>query len=379
MKICLTVNSSPWSKFKGGGQLAVHQLACALIDQGQEVHVVYSKCKEEYFDIEVPYEIHWARHHDIATINFNIFSYCSVLRPLAAKEQFDVIHGNAEEAYFSNAIARETGSDYVFTFHAPHIPRTGMLGGLINPLRFMKSINTYLLRGAVSSAQRIVTFSQFSRDIIVTALGNNFVDRVEVVSPGIDPSWLEVKRNCVPTPHLLFWGRIEEEKGLTELLKSMKKISTKVPEAKLTLVGEGTQLQGYKRMVADQGLSDRVEFPGWLTTQAIQQLAAKCSLGVFPSRIESFGLSVVEAMAGGLPVLAACAGAIPENVEDGITGTLIPKENPNALAGALVKALKDPERQEVFACKARGVVRQKFSWNVAASKMIKLYKALRKE
>ena len=376
MKICLTVNSSPWSKFKGGGQLAVHQLACALSSQGQEVHVVYSKFKEEYFDVEVPYEIHWTRHHDVATLNFNIFSYLSVLRPLATKEQFDVIHGNAEEAYFADAVAQKTGASYVFTSHAPHIPRTGMLGGLINPLRFMKNINTYLLRGAVCSAQRIVTFSQFSRNIVVTALGNNFVDRVEVVSPGIDPSWLEVKRNCVPTPHLLFWGRIEEEKGLPELLKAMKNISTKIPETKLTIVGEGSQLQEYKRMVADQGLSSRVEFPGWLTTQAIQQLAAKCSLGVFPSRIESFGLSVVEAMAGGLPILAACAGAIPENVEDGITGTLIPKENPNALTGALIKALKDPERQEAFARKARGVVRQKFSWNVAASKMTKLYKAL---
>ena len=376
MKICLTVNSSPWSKFKGGGQLAVHQLACALSGQGQEVHVIYSKFKEEYFDIKVPYEIHWTRHHDVATINFNIFSYLSVLRPLATKEQFDVIHGNAEEAYFADAVARETGANYVFTSHAPHIPRTGMLGGLINPLLFIKNINTYLLRGAVCSAQRIVTFSQFSRNIVVTALGNNFVDRVEVVSPGIDPSWLEVKRNCVPTPHLLFWGRIEEEKGLPELLKAMKKISTKIPEIKLTIVGEGSQLQEYKRMVADQGLSDKVDFPGWLTTQAIQQLAAKCSLGVFPSRVESFGLSVVEAMAGGLPVLAACTGAIPENVEDGITGTLIPKENPNALTGALIKALKDPERQEAFARKARGVVQQKFSWNVAASKMTKLYKAL---
>lgn len=379
MKICLTVNSSPWSKFKGGGQLAVHQLACALSVQGQEVHVVYSKCKDEHFDIEAPYEIHWARHYDVATINFNIFSYLSVLRPLAAKEQFDVIHGNAEEAYFANAVARETGADYVFTSHAPNIPCTAMLGGLIHPLRFMKSINTYLLRGAVCSAQRIVTFSQFSRDVVLTALGNDFTDRIEVISPGINPSWLEIKRNSILTPHLLFWGRIEEEKGLPELLMAMKKISIKIPEVKLTLVGEGNQLQEYKRMVADQGLSDRVEFPGWLTTQAIQQLVAKCSLGVFPSRVESFGLSVVEAMAGGLPVLAACTGAIPENVEDGITGTLIPKENPNKLADAIIDVLKDPERQEAFAYKARGVVREKFSWDRAASKMIKLYKALRKK
>ena len=126
MKICLIVNSSPWSKFKGGGQLAVHQLASAISAQGQAVHVVYSKYKEEHFDIEVPYEIHWARHNDVATINFNIFSYLSVLRPLAAKEQFDIIHGNAEEAYYADTVARETGADYVFTSHAPNIPPTGI-------------------------------------------------------------------------------------------------------------------------------------------------------------------------------------------------------------------------------------------------------------
>ena len=97
-------------------------------------------------------------------------------------------------------------------------------------------------------------------------------------------------------------------------------------------------------MISDQGLSDRVAFPGWLTTRAIQQLAAKCSLGVFPSRIESFGLSVVEAMAGGLPVIATCTGAIPENVEDGITGTLIPRGNPGALADVLIKAIKNPNQ-----------------------------------
>ena len=377
MKICLTVNSSPWSKFKGGGQLAVHQLACALSTQGQEVHVVYSKCKEEIFDIEVPYEIHWARHYNVATINLNIFSYLSVLRSLAAKEQFDIIHGNAEEAYYADVVARETGADYIFTSHAPNIPQTGMLGGLTNPLQFMKTINTYLLRESICSAKRIVTFSQFSRDVVVTAIGKNFIDRVEIVYPGIDPSWLEVKRNSVSSFHLLFWGRIEDEKGLPELFKAVKIISLKIPEIKLTVAGEGNQLKNYKQMISDQGLSDIVEFAGWLNTNEIQQLAAKCSLGVFPSRVESFGLSVVEAMAGGLPVIATCTGAIPENIENGVTGTLVPRDNPNDLTDALIKAIKDPLSQETLACKARELVRQKFSWDRAASKMIKLYKALR--
>ena len=70
-------------------------------------------------------------------------------------------------------------------------------------------------------------------------------------------------------------------------------------------------------------------------------------------------------MAGGLPVIAACTGAIPENIENGITGTLVPRENPNDLADALIKAIRDPVSQEVLGCKAREQVQQKFSWNRA--------------
>lgn len=379
MKICLTVNSSPWSKFKGGGQLAVHQLACALSSQGQEVHVVYSKCKEEQFDIHTPYKIHWAKHHDFATINLNIFSYRSVLRSLAVKEKFDVIHGNSEEAYYADVIARKVGAVYVFTSHAPNIPDKGILGGLLSPIKFLKSINLYLLRKAAKSAQRIVTFSQFSRNLVEIALGNNFISRVEVVSPGVDPSWLEVKRNSVLPSRLLFWGRIEEEKGLLELFTAIKKVSIKIPEVTLMIVGEGSQTQNYKRIISGWGLSDRIKFSGWLSTQEIQELAMEYSLGIFPSRIESFGLSVVEAMACGLPVIATRAGAIPENVENGITGTLVPIENSNLLAEALVDALKNPRTQETMACKARSAVQEKFSWEQAASQMINLYKTLIKD
>ena len=92
MKICLTINSSPWSTFKGGGQLAVHHLACALFSKGHQVHVLYSKYPHEQFNIDVPYKIHWVNHHDFATVNLNIFSFSRVLGPLAEKEKFDEDH-----------------------------------------------------------------------------------------------------------------------------------------------------------------------------------------------------------------------------------------------------------------------------------------------
>ncbi|MCH8158170.1 MAG: glycosyltransferase, partial [Nitrospinae bacterium] len=122
----------------------------------------------------------------------------------------------------------------------------------------------------------------------------------------------------------------------------------------------------------------RVEFPGWLGTQAIQELVSQCRVGVFPSRVESFGLSVVEAMASGLPIVAARGGAIPENVENGVTGTLVPTEDSDALAAALVAALKNSEHAETLAREAWRVTRQKFSWDRAADQMIELYRSVRK-
>ncbi len=377
MKICLTINSSPWSKFKGGGQLAVHHLACALSAKGHEVHALYSKYPDEHFEEDVPYKIHWAQHHDFATVNLNIFSYSKILAPLAKKENFDVIHGNAEEACGAGNIAARIKAAYVFTSHTPNIPTTGMLGGMVQPIQFLKSINTYLLRQAMDEADRIVAFSQFSRDLIVKGLGNACANRVEVVPPGIESSWFEVERIQVAPAQLLFWGRVEEEKGLPELFAALNKVAKKFTNVKLTLVGEGNRLQEYKTRVADLGLVDHVEFTGWLNNQEIQTLAAKSSIGIFPSRIESFGLSVVEAMATGLPVIAARGGAVPENIEDGMTGTLVPVNDPDALAECINKALENSASSEIMAKAAKSAVQQKFSWDRAADSMIEIYENIR--
>jgi glycosyltransferase involved in cell wall biosynthesis len=376
LKICLTINSSPWSAFKGGGQLAVHHLACALSAKGHEVHALYSKYPHEKIEEDVPYKVHWAFHHDFATINFNFLSYSKELRALIKTEKFDVIHGNAEEAYHFSLIARLNRSAYVFTSHAPNIPTTGMLKGMAHPIKFLKSINTYLLRQAMMEADRIVAFSKFSSDLIVKGLGGDHAERVKVIAPGLENSWFEVERNGVEPNRILFWGRVEDEKGLPELFDALKIVALKKTDIKLTLVGEGTRVQEYKARVADLGLTNNVAFTGWLNDREIQNLAAKSSLGVFPSRIESFGLSVAEAMAAGLPVIAARGGAIPENIEDGVTGRLVPVNDAGALADALLSALEDPQGSENMAKTAQSAVQKKLSLEKAADSMLSLYESV---
>ncbi len=373
MKICLTINSSPWSRFKGGGQLAVHHLACALFSKGHQVHVLYSKYPHEYFNIEVPYKIHWVNHHDFATVNLNIFSFSRILGPLAEKEKFDVIHGNAEESYWTGKISKKNKSTYVFTSHTPNIPTTGMLKGINRPVRFLKSINTYFLRSAIIEADHVVAFSKFSGDLIIKGVGDTCANKLKIIPPGVESSWFKVERKPSSNSALLYWGRLEDEKGLPELFHALEVVSKIIKDINLTIVGEGNRLMDYKSLIADLSLTDRVQFTGWLSSSKIQSLSAQSSLGLFPSRVESFGLSVVEAMAAGLPVIAASGGALQENVEEGVTGTLVPINNAGALAKAIISTLENLKHTESMARDAKKRVQHKFNWDKAANKMVDLY------
>jgi glycosyltransferase involved in cell wall biosynthesis len=373
LKICLSIYSSPWSRFKGGGQIAVHQLACALQRQGCEVHVLYSKEANGAIGPDVPYKIHWTRRFNVATINLDIFSFAFALNRHLHREKFDIVHGNAEESFFSSWICSRYDAIPFFTSHAPHVPATGILRALLSPISFLKSINPHLLRSAARRAKKIITFSQFSKNRVLDGLGKRWQDCIEVISAGIDPSWFEVDRAPTDTPELLFWGRMEDEKGIPELLEALKIVAKKIPDVKLTLVGEGHRLEAYKQQVRKLGLIPKVVMPGWRSTEYIQDLAATARIGIFPSRIETFGLSVAEALGAGLPVIATRAGALPEIIDDGVTGTLVPPEDPQALALAICTALEDVGESSRRAEQGRETARQRLSWDETARQLITIY------
>ena len=351
----------------------MHQLACALQRQGCEVHVLYSREPGEKIEPDVPYKIHWAHRFNVATINLDIFSFAFALNRLMRRERFDIVHGNAEESFFASCICRRTGAVPLFTSHAPTIPAMGILRALLRPLSFLKTINPLLLRSAARRAKKIFTFSQFSKNRVLDGLGKRWQDSVEVISAGIDPSWFDVERAPTDKPELVFWGRMEDEKGIPELLQALQIVAKKIPDVKLTLVGEGHRLEAYKQQVRKLGLIPRVVMPGWRSIEYIQDLAATARIGIFPSRIETFGLSVAEALGSGLPVIATSAGALPEIVEDGVTGTLVPPQDPQALASAILTALADAGNSNRMTEQGREGARQQFSWDATARQLIAIY------
>ncbi len=376
MKICLTIYSSPWSEFAGGGQIAVHHLACALQKMGHDVHVLYSKGYAEKISVDTPYTVHWATHFNCATLNLDIFSYARAMKRLMKWERFDILHGNAEEAFFASAVARKFSAGYVFTSHANMIPQTGIIRGMLRPIAFLKSLNNYLLRSSAFNASRIITFSEFSRRLVVKGVGQKKGKNVVVVAPGIDPSWFEVTRQAEGSCDLVLWGRMEEQKGIAELLRTLKEVAGRIPQVQLHLIGKGNRTEVYRKQAVELGVEDKVTFHGWMGVEAIQKFIAKCAVGVFPSRIESFGLSMAEAMGAGLPIIASRVGALPEFIEDGVTGTLVPPGNVPALYRAILEKLEHPDRAETLADAGRERVRQRFSWDEAARKMTEIYQAV---
>jgi glycosyltransferase involved in cell wall biosynthesis len=376
MKICLTIYSSPWSEFAGGGQIAVHHLACALQRMGHDVHVLYSKSYVEKISAQPPYTLHWATHFHCATLNFDIFSFGRALKRLMKWERFDIIHGNAEEAFFASDIARNFKAGYLFTSHANTILETGIFRGMLQPLTFLKNLNNYLLRSSALKASRIITFSEFSKKLVLKGLRKKKGKKVIVVSPGIELSWFEAKRQAEGSKDLVFWGRMEEQKGISELLRALREVAIRIPKVRLHLIGKGNMTESYRKQAKDLGVHDRVNFHGWMSVDAIKEFIAKCAVGIFPSRVESFGLSMAEAMGAGLPIIATRVGALPEFVEDGVTGTLVPSGNIPALYRAILEKLENPDRAQAQADTGRKMVRKRFCWDKAARQMIENYQAV---
>jgi glycosyltransferase involved in cell wall biosynthesis len=167
-------------------------------------------------------------------------------------------------------------------------------------------------------------------------------------------------------------GRLGREKGFDVLLAAMSKLPP--GEARLLLGGEGTQGEALARQLHDLGLEDRVTMTGFVAD--VPAFLSQIGLFVLPSRSEGLGLVAVEAMAAGRPVIATNVGGIPEVVVDGETGVLVPPEQPDALAAAIHRLLRDPVVAAQMGQAGRRRARELFSAERMAEKTAALYEEL---
>jgi glycosyltransferase involved in cell wall biosynthesis len=152
--------------------------------------------------------------------------------------------------------------------------------------------------------------------------------------------------------HILFLGRIEERKGVPHLVRALSRMR-EMEGWHATIAGDGA-VENLREQISDLGLSARVAVPGWLGPDETAQLMAAGDILTLPSLSENLPMSIIEAMASGLAVVATPVGAVEDIVTDGETGLLVPPANDGALSEALAKLVQDKDlRQRLGAAAQR--------------------------
>jgi glycosyltransferase involved in cell wall biosynthesis len=208
--------------------------------------------------------------------------------------------------------------------------------------------------------------------------------RVTVIPEGVDPlfrrpvSEVDVAAVCArhrirPGRFFLFVGAISGRKNLVTAMRALAAFRTAGPDVPLVVAGpRGRGAEEFDAEVARLGLQSAVRVTGFVSAADLPVLLASALALVHPSKYEGFGLTPLEAMAAGTPVLAANTGALPEVVGD--AGMLLPPDDVDAWAKAMAEVNEDPDQRQAMVQKGR-TWSERFTWGQAAKETAAVYRS----
>lgn len=245
--------------------------------------------------------------------------------------------------------------------------------------------DVFALRGKVSEAFK--RFSLKRADVVtvnssVTQHAVNLLEpslkKLRVIPMGVDVDGsreVEIaqiqqirQRYCTDGGSLLvFIGRVVAEKGVEDFIQAVEILLQSGIAVSALIIGEGQHRQRFTEMVDSRALSRSIHFTGWVDSSSIYGFFKAADVFVGPSRraddgwVEAQGLTFLEAMAAGIPVVATRCGGIIDSVEDGVTGLLVDERSPQQIAAAVNRILGDSELRDLLTQNAELRVRERFS------------------
>lgn len=205
-------------------------------------------------------------------------------------------------------------------------------------------------------------------------------DRIRLVFNGTDlrrfsPDENGDRRSPRFGPNMIFACRqLFPRKGIRFLLEAAAQLKPRFPDLKIVLAGDGFERPELVRLTEDLGLGPDVTFLGWVPNSELPPYYRAAALSVIPSLEEGFGIPAAEAMGCEIAVVASDAGGLPEVVEDGVTGLVVPRGDATALAQAIGSLLDDPERRRLMGQAGRARALRLFDWDRSAEQFEQLYR-----
>jgi glycosyltransferase involved in cell wall biosynthesis len=169
-------------------------------------------------------------------------------------------------------------------------------------------------------------------------------------------------------------GRLSPEKGMADLIEAAYRVVQQRPEAGFVFFGEGPLRDDLERLVAQRSLQKKFVFAGF--RKDVARFLPSFDLNVLSSHTEGLPVILLEACAAGVPTVATAVGGIPEVIDDGRTGHLVPPGDPAALAGRILAMLDNEAQRQAFGHAARERVRRDFTFDSMARQYHELFKRL---
>jgi glycogen synthase len=202
-------------------------------------------------------------------------------------------------------------------------------------------------------------------------------DRVHLIPPGVNPSLFEGPFedpfSGVGRPRVLFVGRLAPQKGVRALVAAAGLLEDE--SAQVLLVGDGPERPALQREAERLGVGGRLHFVGFLAHDRLPAVMSHADLLVLPSLYEELGTVLLEAMQAGLPIVASKTGGIPDVIEDGVNGMLVPPGDPKAIALAIDRLLanRDLARRLSEGTQEGG---KDYDWEVLAGRVLGVYRGV---
>lgn len=302
------------------------------------------------------------------TLFDEVLRYARKAKKIAKSELFDVIHAHDWLSFLAGVYAKEvSGKPLVVHIHATEFDRTGGQG--IN--QFVYEIEKY----GMEMADKVVAVSYRTRDIINEKYGIS-KDKIEVVYNAVDSDDRPISRNFIQKiinrPTITFVGRITLQKGPDYFLEAAKKVAEYEPEALFIMAGDGDMYHHMIEKAAHLGISGNVLFPGFVRGEELERVYRASDLFVMPSVSEPFGLTALEALRYGVPVLVSKQTGAGESLNHCLK---VDFWDVNEMAAKMLSVIKYKPLRECLSDNGSEEV-NKFSWDKSAGQCMNIYNNL---
>jgi glycosyltransferase involved in cell wall biosynthesis len=358
----------------GGIQAHVTNLAQSLTAQGHQVRIVTvrrnrsERVRDTFQGLNVT-RVPQLNLPKTLTTQYLALS-TALLIALRARGQADVVHYHT---FWPDAFTAFVVNKFVPTIYTVHESRFLIMAEQAESQRRLK-LALKPFQGIIAPSTELL---EVARQLGVSS------DRSVFIPNAVDSNKFSTDvargsvRACydIPADQLLILcpRRLVPKNGIEFLIESLHLIRHQLDKISVLIVGEGSEREKLEARVRELGLQKSVIFCGSQSNDELPAFYADADIVAIPSLMEATSIAGLEAMACARAVVATRVGGLPEIIEDGVTGLLVPPQDPKALAVAITRLLETPELRKQLGMAARARVEREFTWDQVASKTSNAY------